>query len=62
MNPYEATMSNVVSRLAAWVRGVLKRYRKPLFVIGAATATLVASVNAGLAPAKTTEVAAATLR
>lgn len=53
MNPYEATFSNIVARLAAWVRGLARRYRKPIFVTLAATGTLVIGVSAGLAPAQT---------
>jgi hypothetical protein len=53
MNPYEATVANTVSRMAAWVRGIIRRYRRPLFVIGAATATLVVGVSAGQAPVAT---------
>nr|WP_310524333.1 hypothetical protein [Polymorphobacter sp.] len=52
-NPYEATLGNTVSRMSAWLRGALRRYRKPIFVTLAATGTLVIGVSAGLAPAKT---------
>lgn len=51
MNPYEATLPNVMARVGAWVRGLLRRYRKLLLVIGAATATLAIGLNATQAPA-----------
>jgi hypothetical protein len=53
MNPYEATFGNVMSRVGAWVRGCLHRYRKPLLVMVAATATLAVGVSAGNPPAHT---------
>ncbi len=49
MNPYEMTFSNTMARMAAWVRGLLKRYRRPLLVVMAATATLAVSVSASQA-------------
>ena len=51
MNPYEATLPNVMARVRAWVRGLLRLYRKPLLLIGAATATLAIGVSATQAPA-----------
>ncbi len=51
MNPYEATLPNIVARVGAWVRGLLRRYRKPLLVIGAAGATVAISMGATPAPA-----------
>jgi hypothetical protein len=51
MNPYEANLSNTVARLAAWVRGMLRRYRRPLWAIFAATATMAIGVSAAKAPA-----------
>jgi hypothetical protein len=50
MNPYEATMSNTVARMGAWLRGMARLYRRQLFVIAAATTTVVVSVSAGQAP------------
>ncbi len=50
MNPYEANMRNVSARLGAWVRGMLRIYRKPLLVIIAATATMAVGVSATDAP------------
>lgn len=51
MDPYEASFSNVVARLGAWGRGMLRRYRRPLLVIAAATATMAIGVSAAQAPA-----------
>jgi hypothetical protein len=53
MNPYEATFGNVMARVGAWVRGCLHRYRKPLLLMVAATATLAVGVSAGSPPANT---------
>lgn len=50
MNPYEATLPNIVARIGAWIRGLLRRYRKPLLVIGAAGATIAISIGATDAP------------
>ena len=51
MNPYEATLPNIAARLRAWLRGLLRLYRRPLMLI-AAVATLVALGTTGaLAPA-----------
>lgn len=55
MNPYEATLTNVLARVNAWVRGVLRRYRKPLTLVILATVAVAASVNAGHTPASTGE-------
>lgn len=52
MNPYEATFGNVLSRIGAWVRGCLHRYRKPLLVMLAATATLAVGVSAASPPSQ----------
>ncbi len=51
MNPYEATLTNVLARVRAWLRGVARRYRKPLMLAVLATATIAASVNTGRAAA-----------
>lgn len=58
MDPYQPTMANVLARVGAWHRGLLRRYRRPIFVIGAAAATLAVGVAAGQAPAPPQEVAA----
>ena len=51
-NHYEANLSNTASRMGAWVRGILRRYRRPIVMVGAAAATLVVGVSAGMAPAR----------
>lgn len=50
MNRYEATLPNVLARIGAWMRGILRLYRRPLLVVGTATATLALAVSAGQAP------------
>lgn len=50
MNPYEANFSNTVARLGAWGRGMLRRYRRPLWAIVAATATMAIGVSAAHPP------------
>jgi hypothetical protein len=50
MNPYDANFSNTVARLGAWNRGMLRRYRRPLWAIIAATATMAIGVSAAHAP------------
>lgn len=50
MNPYEANMANLTSRLVALGRGLMRRYRRPLLVLLAASATLAVGVSAGQAP------------
>jgi hypothetical protein len=32
MNPYEVTLPNVLARVAAWLRGLLRLYRRPLLI------------------------------
>jgi hypothetical protein len=54
MNPYDANLSNVSSRLLAWVRGLTRQYRRPLLILLAATATFAVGVNAGPTPAPVT--------
>lgn len=49
MNPYEATLPRVLARIGAWLRGLAKRYRRPLLVAVAATATLAVGVAGGAA-------------
>ncbi len=50
MNPYEPNLRNTTARLSAWIRGLLRTYRKPLLVILAATATMAVGVSASQAP------------
>ncbi len=40
----------MATRTSAWVRGLLRIYRKPLLIILAATATLAVGVGAADAP------------
>ncbi len=51
MNPYEMTFANTLSRIAAWIRGVLRQYRRPLLLLLAASGMLAVGVSAGQAPA-----------
>ena len=57
MNPYEANLTNTLARLGAWNRGMLRRYRRPLWMLAAATATMAIGVNAAHAPPPATIVA-----
>jgi len=50
MNPYEANFSNTIARIGAWNRGMLRRYRRPLWVMAAATAMMAIGVGAANAP------------
>jgi hypothetical protein len=50
VNPYEANFSNTIARLGAWNRGMLRRYRRPLWLLVAAAATMAISVSAAHAP------------
>jgi hypothetical protein len=50
MNPYEANLLNTTSRLGAWVRGILRMYRKRILLVAGAGAVLAAGVAAGEAP------------
>ena len=59
MNPYEATVSNTLARMGAWLRGMARRYRRQLFVIAAATTTVAVSVSAGQAPPRHADAARA---
>ncbi len=53
MNPYEANLVNVSSRLLAWVRGVLRQNRRPLLILLAASGILAVGVSAAQAPEPT---------
>ena len=33
MNPYDPNMANLLIRLKAWVRGLFRRYRRPLLAV-----------------------------
>jgi hypothetical protein len=50
MNPYEANLANGAARIGAWVRGMLRRYRRPLLIAIAATATIGVGVSASQVP------------
>lgn len=50
MNPYEANFSNTMARVGAWNRGMLRRYRRPLWALAAATVTMAVSISAAQAP------------
>lgn len=52
MNPYEENLSNTTARLAAWVRGMARRYRQPLLALVAAGAVMAIGVGATRAPAQ----------
>jgi uncharacterized protein (DUF2062 family) len=58
MNPYEANFSNTAARLGAWGRGMVRRYRRPLWVLAAAAATMAIGVSAAHAPATPVIIAA----
>ncbi len=47
MNPYEANLTNTVSRIAAWTRGLIHLYRRPLLLIAACGATVALAAGAG---------------
>lgn len=53
-DPYRANLSNTSSRVAAWLRGMGRRYRRPILLLAAASATFAVGVAAGQAPAPTT--------
>jgi hypothetical protein len=50
MNPYEANVHNIVLRLAAWLRGMVRLYRRPLLLMAIASMTMAVSVSAGQEP------------
>jgi hypothetical protein len=54
MNPYEANLLNTSARIGAWLRGVLRMYRKPILLIASAGVVLAAGVAAGEAPRRDT--------
>ena len=55
MNPYEANFSNTVSRLGAWGKGILRRYRRPLWAV--VIATMAIGIIAAQAPSSSPVVA-----
>ena len=40
MNPYDPNMANLLIRLKAWVRGLFRRYRRPLLAVAVVAAAL----------------------
>jgi len=46
MNPYEANARNIFLRLGAWLRGMLRLYKRPLVVISIASLTMAMGVSA----------------
>lgn len=50
MNTYEANFTNTMARIGAWNRGMLRRYRRPLWVIAMASAAMAVSISAAQAP------------
>ena len=52
MNPYEANLSNTTARIAAWVRGMTRRYRQSLLALAAAGAVMAIGMSATRAPAQ----------
>jgi hypothetical protein len=59
MNPYEATLPNVLARIAAWLRGLLRLYRRPL-LIALTTGTMAAlALGTTFGPAATPATATA---
>ncbi len=51
MNTYEANFTNTMARIGAWNRGMLRRYRRPVWAIVAASAAMAVSISAAQAPA-----------
>jgi uncharacterized membrane protein (DUF106 family) len=58
MNPYEANVWNVSARLSAWLRGLLRMYRRPLLVLLIASVTTAVGVSAGQSAATDREMVA----
>lgn len=51
MNPYEATLPNVIARLLAWVQGLLRLYRRPLLIAASAGIVVALALSATPGPA-----------
>jgi hypothetical protein len=58
-NPYEATLANVIFRVHAWVRGLVRHYRRPLMLAIIASVTFAIGINAGHATASSARTATA---
>lgn len=50
MNPYEATLPNVLSRVRAWLRGLLRLYRRPLLIAALTGIVATLAFGASLGP------------
>jgi hypothetical protein len=50
MDPYEANLRNTFVRVGAWLRGMVRRYRRPLLVVAAAGVSMAIGVSASDAP------------
>jgi hypothetical protein len=59
MNPYEATLPNLLARVAAWLRGLLRLYRRPLFVAVMAGIVTALALGTSLGPAASPATASA---
>jgi hypothetical protein len=51
MNPYDATLPHVIARIAAWVRGLARRYRRQLVVAVSAALVIALGISATVSPA-----------
>lgn len=51
MNPYEATLPHVIARIAAWLRGLARRYRRQLVVAASAALVIALGITATVSPA-----------
>lgn len=59
MNPYEASLPNIAARLRAWVRGIMRLYRRPLLA-ATGVGMLVALGAGGAFPPATSQTTQAT--
>ncbi len=64
VNAYEANVWNVSARVSAWLRGLVRMYRRPLMVLLVASVTTAVGVSAGqsAAPDMVQDPVALTLR
>jgi hypothetical protein len=59
MNPYEATLPNVLARVATWLRGLLRLYRRPLLIALMTGAAAALALGTSLGPAASPATASA---
>jgi hypothetical protein len=59
MNPYEATLPNLFARVAAWLRGLLRLYRRPLLLALTAGGIAALALGTSLGPAASPATASA---